>query len=536
MTRKLKVYLNLIMGPIILLCLSSCHDNTSGQLLEVDKSIRDSDKYISKVINKADSLSLDKIGTNDSLSLLNKQLLIADAWGSLDLNKSLKYLKIADSIAFRLPDVDQKTNVSLRLASLYNSQGSMLEEAYDIFRNLNPSQMPDSLKTRYYILGVQIYRSLGEKAFDEDLKKKYFSLASNLRDSVLSRQPENVIISVNKLIEGKRYDDALALLRSNRPECEPYAREAAPFYHYMAEVFKLKNMPDSQQYYLSQSAISDLRNGVREYKALPQLAELLKNKEIQRAYDYINKSMKDAQASHSEQRMNEIAPAYREIHATYNERQKQKTSIITFISVFLLLLLVTIVLSLLSLKKKNQELKESARIINDSKNELQDINTRLKHLNEALSEQSLVKEHYVRSFMELSLSYLKQMESFRAEIAKIAAKGNWKLLTDRINSSRYINQEIQEFYHNFDIAFLSIYPDFINELNRLLKPEEQITGRDERLTTELRIYALIRLGITESNQIAKFLRCSESTVYNYRTRMRNRALNRDEFENFFLGL
>ena len=159
----------------------------------------------------------------------------------------------------------------------------------------------------------------------------------------------------------------------------------------------------------------------------------------------------------------------------------------------------------------------------------------MESLNRRIAEESRVKEQYITSFMELCLSYLKKMESFRAELAKIAAQGDLKAVTKAINSSRYVNREIAEFYDNFDRAFLSLYPGFIGSLNSLLRPEEHYAATLS-FSTELRIYALIWLGINESGEIARFLRCSESTVYNYRTQMRNRAMERDSFEGQFSAL
>lgn len=514
--------------------LLSCGNKDNAELKLVDEAIKNSPRYHSEALEFADSLSSIALKDTDAEKRFISEITASDAWAAIDLEKSLGLLKSADSISHFLTDENYRSFSLLKLASLYNSQGSMLEESYKIYNSLSPSEMPDSLKTRYFILGVQLHRAFAERAFDQTLKTQYYADASRLRDSVLKLQPGNVIIAVNKLIEENKLDDALKLLKDNKPSGMPFSRDYAPYYHYLAEIFRHKSMPDSQAHYLALSAVADLTNGVREYKALPQLAELLRHSDIERSYAYINASMNDAQASHSDLRQKEIAASFREIHAIYNEQQKQKSAIISFISIFLSILILIVISGLMSLRSKNRKLKVYASTIRDANIKLGDVNRQLKQLNIALARQSNIKQHYVRSFMELSLSYLKLMESFRAELAKIAAKGNWKLLTERINSSRYVNREVQDFYDNFDQAFTSIYPDFIDEINTLLKSECQIPNLAEgKLNTELRIYALIRLGISESNQIAKFLRCSESTVYNYRTKMRNRAINRTYFEHIF---
>ena len=123
------------------------------------------------------------------------------------------------------------------------------------------------------------------------------------------------------------------------------------------------------------------------------------------------------------------------------------------------------------------------------------------------------------------------MENYRKSLNKTAARRNFDELYEAIKSTRYINEEIGSFYANFDEAFLKIYPTFVEEVNNMLRPEEQIvTPSNDKLTTELRILALLRLGINDSKDIATFLRCSNSTIYNYRTKMRNKAIDRDSFE------
>lgn len=117
---------------------------------------------------------------------------------------------------------------------------------------------------------------------------------------------------------------------------------------------------------------------------------------------------------------------------------------------------------------------------------------------------------------------------------ELKAQADWAKLTRTISSSRYVNREVEQFFREFDSAFLQLYPDFIDRINSLLRPGERYAPTDT-LTTELRIYALLRLGVRNSGEIARFLRCSESTVYNYRTQMRNRALDRTTFEADFLA-
>lgn len=522
----------LFLSALIFLFFSRCTQNKNEKILtEVDNALTYSIEAQKSALRNADSISEIAKNSGSKNQKFEMEIEASDTWRPLDLKKSLHHLRNAVKIAPETSEAKINIVISrLKLASLYNSQGALKNEAYKIFEDLNIKEMPDSVKSDYYVLGVQLNSALADETFDETLKDKYEKITASYRDSVLLFNNKNSIIAANKLIENKDYRGALKLMMTNRPDGEKFSRQMAPYYNYVAQLYKRLNQPDSQLYYLSLSTVADLKNGIKEYKSLTELAELIASDDIERAYRYINQSFKDANESHSVLRQHELSGPYREIVSIYNSHQRQKTYIVTGALIGILIISLVIIFALLSLKRKNRKLKTYADIISNSRKELETINNKLNKLNAELAQQSRIKEHYIKSFMELSLSYLSQMESFRAEIAKIAAKGDYKNLTDRIQSARYVNREIQLFFDNFDSAFLSINPDFITYLNSFLKEEFHYDINLKKLNTELRIYALIKLGIQESNQISKFLRCSESTVYNYRTKMRNKSTDRDNFE------
>lgn len=135
-----------------------------------------------------------------------------------------------------------------------------------------------------------------------------------------------------------------------------------------------------------------------------------------------------------------------------------------------------------------------------------------------------LKEEYIGRYMDQCSVYLEKMDNYRRSLGKIAATGNVEELYKNIKSSKFIEGELKEFYTNFDNTFLQLFPTFVEDFNALLADDEQISLKaGERMNTELRIFALIRLGITDSVKIAQFLRYSVTTIYNYRTKVRNKA-------------
>ena len=169
-------------------------------------------------------------------------------------------------------------------------------------------------------------------------------------------------------------------------------------------------------------------------------------------------------------------------------------------------------------------------LLQELNEELHHSNSQLKEMNHTLSETNYIKEEYIGRYMDQCSTYLDKMDLYRRSLNKIAAAGKVEELYKAIKSSQFLEEELKEFYANFDMTFLQLFPNFVEEFNALLvEPMQPKAG--ELLNTELRIFALIRLGITDSTKIAQFLRYSVTTIYNYRTRVRNKALGeRDEFE------
>lgn len=159
-------------------------------------------------------------------------------------------------------------------------------------------------------------------------------------------------------------------------------------------------------------------------------------------------------------------------------------------------------------------------------------NEQLKEANHSIAENSYLKEEYIGRYMDQCSVYLEKMDAYRRSLGRIAAIGDLEELYKNIKSSKFIERELKEFYTNFDNAFLQLFPTFVEDFNALLAIDEKISLKNgERMNTELRIFALIRLGITDSVKIAQFLRYSVTTIYNYRTKVRNKAAgNRDLLE------
>jgi len=165
-------------------------------------------------------------------------------------------------------------------------------------------------------------------------------------------------------------------------------------------------------------------------------------------------------------------------------------------------------------------------------------NSQLKKANEILVEVNIIKEEYIGRYMDQCSVYIDKLDSYRRMLNKTASAGKIQDLLQTIKSKEFIEVELVEFYNNFDITFLHLFPTFVEEFRKLQIDDEYVQLKPgQLLNTELRIYALMRLGIDDGIKIAHFLRCSLSTIYNYRTKIRNKASGlRDDFENMVLQI
>lgn len=191
-----------------------------------------------------------------------------------------------------------------------------------------------------------------------------------------------------------------------------------------------------------------------------------------------------------------------------------------------------------NLSRARNELQVAINQLKDLNNNLHEANAKLSNLNNELFESNHVKEQYIANFLRICSNYIDKLDSYKKKVHKQIAARKVSELFESTKSNQLIEDELKEFYKNFDDTFLSIYPAFVKKVNALLQPDEQIIlKKGELLNTELRIFALIRLGISDSSKIAKLLRYSNSTIYNYRVKVKNKAaVERDDFENYIMKI
>ena len=464
-----------------------------------------------------------------------------DEYRAYNLDSSFVYAQRKEELAHRLNKQDYLDDSAMNMAEVMGTTG-MYKEALELLGKIDRKTLPDYLYGYYYHLYRTIYGLMGDYAVTEKAKKEYYRMTDLYRDSLLqvnaSDSLGHALVMADKCIVHARYDEAIDMLMEyyRKPSLDDHAQ--AMIAYTVSEGYRLKGDKQGQKHYLALSAIADLKSAVKEYVSLRKLASLVYEEgDIDRAYNYLKCSLEDATLCNARLRTLEISQVFPIIDKAYQlktERQQREMKIslicISLLSVFLLAAIFFVYKQMKKVAAARREVVDTNTLLQELNEELHDSNSQLKEMNHTLSEANYIKEEYIGRYMDQCSTYLDKMDLYRRSLNKIAAAGRVEELYKAIKSSQFLDEELKEFYANFDVTFLQLFPNFVDEFNALLtEPMQPKPG--EQLNTELRIFALIRLGITDSTKIAQFLRYSVTTIYNYRTRVRNKALGeREEFE------
>ena len=234
--------------------------------------------------------------------------------------------------------------------------------------------------------------------------------------------------------------------------------------------------------------------------------------------------------------INEIYPLVNDMYLASIQKQKGhlRWSVIV-ISLLALMLLYAIFHMFKAMRKTaaaRKEVEKANAMLRRLNGELRSSNEELCEANRVIAENSYLKEEYIGRYMDQCLAYIEKLDTYRKQLGKLVLAGKTDDIKKALKSTDIVDDELKSFYDNFDRTFLSLFPTFVDDFNSLLADGEAIhPKREGSLTTELRIFALIRLGISDSDKIAKFLHYSLTTIYNYRTKVRNKASgDRNELE------
>lgn len=302
----------------------------------------------------------------------------------------------------------------------------------------------------------------------------------------------------------------------------------------IANNYSANNNPDKYEEYIIQACISDLSNCTRENLALQDLAMFLYKKgdnNISRAERYINFAMDDAKAYNNRLRIIEISQKLPIIVKNFREKLTTQNNLMRAALWGISILLIFMLVLFYFYRQQNKLLHKHRIELSDSNTQLSSLNDALNLLNTRLIDTNKQRERLAKLYIDLCAKFIDRLSKFELLVRRKIKVGQVNDLLNIASSSRLSDEDAATFLLQFDAAFLDMYPSFIEEFNALLKPTEQVVPAHNRsLTTELRIFALIRLGVKDSSEIASLLFYMPRTIYNYRSTFKNKVINRDTFE------
>ena len=521
------------------ICMCRLHAADSSQadslLLKLDQAIKERPIYMEQKELKLVELKRQlhrQIPDEERFAILGTLL---DEYRSFNTDSALHMAEEREQIAIRLGNREYIDNARMNKADVLGMTG-MYKEVMDLMRNIHIDRLPVDIHPYYYHIYRTVYGLMADYAVTAYEKKLYTELTDKYRDSLLLVNKDNLLI--HTLIQSDQYnvrneyDKAIRLLTDYLALQKDYEHDVAICAYTLSESYRLKGDKEKEKEYLIVSAMADMKTAVREYISLRKLAVLLYQEgDIERAYSYVKICMEDAAACNARLRKLEILEIFPIINDAYQQKTEKQQEQMKWALVSISLLSLFLLLAIFYVYKQMKKVAAARRGVIDANKRLKELNdelhlsnAQLKEANHSIAENSYLKEEYIGRYMDQCSVYLEKMDNYRRSLGKIAATGNVEELYKNIKSSKFIEGELKEFYTNFDNTFLQLFPTFVEDFNALLADDEQISLKaGERMNTELRIFALIRLGITDSVKIAQFLRYSVTTIYNYRTKVRNKA-------------
>lgn len=525
-------------------------DCIDSLLTVLDRTIDESDSYESEKCQKISQiqswLSNPQL-TDEAEYKLN--IMMYDEYESYVCDSAWRYANRNIILAERNSRLDWMHDSFIRKAHIL-ATGGLFTESENLLKSMSAAELEnDVLKSLYYKCLSDVYLYQTENNEGNEFFFIYNDLCTLYSDSALMFVAKNsyleLITLAPELAKNGSVDESLCLLKNRLDNYPSDSHERSVVYSLLSFAYFCKDDSTNQMESLIRSAISDIRSVVMENRALREISGILYQKgDLERANKYLKKSLADATKFNSRLRNLQSSKMMPVVDAAYQKQKEEQEAvmksymwIISLLSVIVLLAMIYIYRQMKKLAFANGKLKGLNDELTSLNNELVSMNETMNSTNSQLIELNHIKEEYVGRFMELCSVYISEFDSFRKKLHKASGSTKVSDLQRLLSSDESVEAILKEFYKTFDKSFLNLFPDFVQQINLLFPPEEQIELKSgDRFNTEVRILSLIRLGITDSEKIANFLRCSLTTIYTYRSKMKNRSLCPDDFESQVMSL
>lgn len=540
-----------ILSLVYILCFSALtssfaqNKNIKDLYEQLDQAIEQSQYYINQKESRITKIKKQSRQGHTPPQLLTAYYKLYEEYKTYKSDSSIYYIHQAIDLAKRNNMKSDITKLRSLLALQYSTSGAFTE-ALHVLQSIDKKTLNNSNKKDYYIAFYHVYGELGftNINIDTELSQEFYSKQNCYRDtlfSILSPNSEDYLMRKEVLLTSQnKLKEALKINDIRLSKCKKGSHEYGIVAYYRYLIYRSLKDEDMVKYWLLQSAICDVKCAINDQASLWILAEILsKEKDVERSYKYINFSWKAIKKFCTRIRSWQISPVLGTIDHNYQAELKKANHRLIFAIICVSLLVIALALLTFYVNKQKSylsnarnELKKTNTQLEELNNKLSSTNGMLKASNDKLNESNGVKEEYIGQFLGACSHYIDKQDKMRLNVNKMVKNKQYNELYSMTKSSEVKEQELEELYANFDKVFLNLFPNFVEDLNGLLKEECQIhLSSPNKLSAIVRVFALIRLGIDDSTKIAEFLHYAVNTIYNYRAKLRNGALNdRNEFE------
>ena len=522
------------------LALVSCrgdrsHDGVSASgLVELDGYIANRTIYETRKKDQLEGIRKLAESSRNPYSLYDCCLHAADEYFSYSFDSTQFYLKKCLDIADGMSDTERYNRASVRLGHLYAKSGNFMEAYNRFFIQTDTTSMSDEIRIEYLMALLDFSRDLeGNSGMVErpDIKDKDV-YRDRLYGLVQKNSKEWRMLRLDELISSGRLEEADSLGRIMLSGTRPEEHDYGIYAYELSEVAERMGRQDERFDWLVKSAESDIMNAVKDYASLTLISQIILPTDVERSFRYLRLAQEDAIAYNAKLRPWQISQFFMGIEDAYSARRMRahRTSVIMVI----LLAILAVLLLILSwfLISRSTNLSGMKRELEQRNASLADVNDRLEELNRELSKADKVKEEYILDFLRKLSANVTSVQSDDNHARNMLKQGKADQLLKELSLSTRNEKSLKEFYRTFDTTILqAICPDFVERFNALLKEDARFYPKPGSLNTELRIFALIRLGVDDSKEIAELLHYSQSTIYNYKVSVKNSAsCDRERFE------
>ena len=505
-------------------------------LTELNQALAHKKGYDGQRLNRIAVLTADFVSSeaNDDTKF-DLGLRIYDEYKAFKYDSAFDYCQKITRLAAQLRSPEKIEVAKLKLTFVLLSSG-LFKETFETLGTIDPRQLTAADKQSFYFLLARAYSDLGDFNQDQTYRPTYYTKALAYADTALqfARPGSYEDLSVQEFRAQKTNNLAAGaavyqrILRLPRLSLHQLAVSAST----TAYVYELASQPEKAFDLLLVAAIADVKTATKETTAIFKLSDYCyRQGDLKNAYTFIREAREDAAFYKARQRQIEISYVSSIIEGQkINIIENQRKSLKTYAIIMTLLAGVVIGFAVVSVRQLRR-LRKADQLIFATNRELLERNGELQQLNSGLNEANKIKEEYIGYYFHNNSQYIDKLETLKKRVEALLASKQYtgvQKLVDAVN----IRTERNELLKGFDSVFLRLFPNFIAQFNELFRAEDRIALPDDQLlTTELRIFALIRLGIADSEQISRMLGYSINTIYTYKTRVKNRSLlPNEEFE------